>query len=104
MPSKMRILGKDGRRIVGADKEDVQRQPGFFRDELALCASEVESSERLVDVHRPTASPNDPWDWYAPSMGVKMIAALAADHAVGRTTPIELRPTFAESKQGALAG
>src|SRR5262247_1831358 len=104
MSRQSRILRQNRRGIVGADKEDVQRHPCLLRQELALRATEVESSERLVNVHCPTTSPNEPWDRNTPSVRVKVITTLAADHSVDRTTPIELRSTFAEPKQGAIAG
>ena len=106
MSSETSVFGHDCRGIAGNGKENVERKSSLRtgRKKLALRTGEVESAERLVNKHRPAGRSDDPGNGYSASVSGELVAALAGNHAVDRTTTIELRPALSEAQQRCVSG
>src|SRR5947209_8389579 len=71
---------------------------------FTFCAREVESTERLVNEHRPSGSTDDPGNRNTAAVSSELIPALAAAHLVDRIAAIELRPAFTQAEQRRIPG
>ena len=90
--------------VAGSREATKKMSSGHFAvrawNEPALRPAEIKSAKRLVDEHRPARSADEPRNRHAPAVCGQAITALAAEHAIGGSSAVELRPAFAQSEQG----